>query len=104
LLSLGWVTIGLLVLAAFGLLTVRGSTLDAGILIAVFALALDEAFVLSTSVRFSVGTYLARTLGAINAIAILVAIGATALEERARVAVEGAASEAGVAALLGDPH
>jgi hypothetical protein len=72
--TLGWTTIGLLLFAAFGLVAFRGSTLDALLLVAVFALALDEAFVLTTNVRFSVGTYLARTLGAINAVAVLLAI------------------------------
>jgi hypothetical protein len=76
---LGWVTIGLLLLAAFGLAAYRGSTLDAWLLVAVFALALDEAFVLTMSVRFSIGTYLARTLGAINAAAMLLPV---ALEDQ----------------------
>jgi len=70
----GWVTIGLLMLAAFGLAAYRGATLDAWLLVAVFALALDEAFVLTMSIRFSIGTYLARTLGAINAAAMLVPV------------------------------
>lgn len=73
-LILGWITIGLLLLAAFGLGAFRGSTLDAWLLIAVFVLALDEAFVLTTHVRFSIGTYLARALGAINAVAVLLAV------------------------------
>jgi hypothetical protein len=72
--NLGWTTIGLLVLAAFGLGAFRDSTIDAWLLIAVFALALDEMLVLTTTVRFSAGTYLARTLGAINAVTVLLAI------------------------------
>jgi hypothetical protein len=72
--TLGWITIGLLFFSAFGLATFRGATLEAWLLVAVFALALDEAFVLTTNVRFSIGTYLARTLGAINAAAMLLPI------------------------------
>jgi len=71
---IGWITIGMLLLAAFGLAAYRGATLDAWLLVAVFALALDEAFVLTMSIRFSIGTYLARTLGAINAMAMLVPV------------------------------
>ncbi len=72
--TLGWVTIGLLLMAAFGLASVRGSTLDAWLLVSVFALALDEALVLTMSIRFSIGTYLARTLGAINAATMLLPV------------------------------
>jgi hypothetical protein len=72
--TLGWLTIGLLLVSAFGLAAFRGATLDAWLLVAVFALALDEAFVLTTSVRFSIGTYLARALGAVNAAAMLIPI------------------------------
>lgn len=71
---LGWLTIGLLMFAAFGLAAYRGATLDAWLLVAVFALALDEAFVLTMSIRFSIGTYLARTLGAINSMAMLIPV------------------------------
>ena len=71
---IGWITIGILLLAAFGLAAYRGAALDAWLLVAVFALALDEAFVLTMNVRFSIGTYLARTLGAINAMAMLLPI------------------------------
>jgi hypothetical protein len=71
---IGWLTIGTLVLSAFGLAVDRGATLDAWLLVAVMALALDEAFVLTTTIRFSIGTYLARTLGAINAAAMLIPI------------------------------
>jgi hypothetical protein len=70
----GWSTIGLLLLAAFGLAAYRGAALDAWLLVAVFVLALDEAFVLTNTVRFSIGTYLARVLGAINAVAVLIPI------------------------------
>lgn len=75
LLTLGWSTVALLVIAAVGLGVVRDSSLDAFVLVAVVALALDEVFVLTTAVRFSLGTYLARTLGAINAVTVLIAVG-----------------------------
>jgi len=73
LLSIGWSTVAVLVLAGVGLAVARDTPLDAFILVAVVALALDETFVLTTAVRFSLGSYLARTLGAINAITVLVA-------------------------------
>lgn len=76
LLVIGWSTIALLTIAALGLGVLRNTALDAFVLVAVVALALDEAFVLTTAVRFSVGTYLARVLGAINAVTVLVAIAA----------------------------
>jgi hypothetical protein len=71
---IGWFTTGALVFSAFGLAVDRSATLDAWLLVAVFALALDEAFVLTTTIRFSIGTYLARTLGAINAAAMLIPV------------------------------
>jgi hypothetical protein len=84
--TLGWITIGLLLLSAFGLAAFRGAALDAWLLVAVFALALDEAFVLTTSVRFSVGTYLSRALGAVNAAAMLFPIGFERATERKEAA------------------
>lgn len=80
--AIGWSTIGLLLLAAFGLAAYRGAALDAWLLVAVFVLALDEAFVLTNTVRFSIGTYLARVLGAINAAAMLIPILTEASQEQ----------------------
>ena len=74
LLVIGWSTVALLAIAALGLGILRNTALDAFVLVAVVALALDEAFVLTTSVRFSIGTYMARALGAINAVSVLAAI------------------------------
>ena len=73
LLWIGWSTVACLVVAGIGLAIARDTTIDAFVLVAVVALALDETFVLTSSVRFSLGTYLARTLGAINALTVLVA-------------------------------
>ena len=74
LLAIGWSTVALLAAAALGIGTLRDTKLDAFLLVAVVAIALDEIFVLTTAVRFSAGTYLARTLGAVNAGMVMVAI------------------------------
>lgn len=73
LLVVGWTTVVLLALAGIGIGIARETAIDAFVLVAVVALALDEVFVLTTAVRFSLGTYLARTLGAINAVTVLAA-------------------------------
>jgi len=73
LLTIGWSTVAVLALAGVGLAVARDTLLDAYVLLAVVALGLDETFVLITTVRFSLGTYLARTLGALNAVVVLAA-------------------------------
>ncbi len=73
LLVIGWTTVMLFALAGIGIAVARAEPIDAFVLVAIVALALDEGFVLTTAVRFSLGTYLARALGAINAVIVLCA-------------------------------
>ena len=72
---LGWGSVALLILAAAGLLRRRELALDAWVFVALTALALDLTLVLMTAARFSIGSYIARTLGALNALAVFLAVG-----------------------------
>lgn len=72
----GLAALALLVYAAGGLLRKGHSSLDAWLFIAVVALALDIALTILAARRFSIGTYIARSLATINSVTIFLAVAA----------------------------